>query len=96
MPTYFISHGGGPWPWMPDWRAMFGNLEASFVQMVRDLPRTPEGHPDDFGPLGGGEFAVHVSAHPPMVYDYSGFPRDVHRSPTPPPARPSWPPARPS
>ena len=31
MPTYFISHGGGPWPWMPDWRAMFKNLEASFV-----------------------------------------------------------------
>ena len=41
MPTYFISHGGGPWPWMPDWRAMFKNLEASFVQMVKDLPERP-------------------------------------------------------
>jgi len=42
MPTYFISHGGGPWPWMPDWRAMFRNLEASFVQMVKDLPERPK------------------------------------------------------
>ena len=20
LPTYFISHGGGPWPWLPDLR----------------------------------------------------------------------------
>ncbi len=22
MPTHFISHGGGPWPWLPDMRKM--------------------------------------------------------------------------
>ena len=36
MPTYYISHGGGPWPWMPDWLEMFGKLAASLVQMTRD------------------------------------------------------------
>ena len=29
LPTYYISHGGGPWPWLPQMRAQFRNLEAS-------------------------------------------------------------------
>ena len=30
LPTYFISHGGGPWPYVPDMRAMFSNLGSVF------------------------------------------------------------------
>ncbi len=41
MPSFFISHGGGPWPWIPDMRAAFAPLEESFVAMRKDLPRTP-------------------------------------------------------
>lgn len=74
MPTYFISHGGGPWPWMPDWRAIFSNLEASFVQMVRDLPERPKAILMISGHWEDADFAVMSSAQPPMVYDYSGFP----------------------
>ncbi|WP_228156825.1 DODA-type extradiol aromatic ring-opening family dioxygenase [Fuscovulum blasticum] len=74
MPTYFISHGGGPWPWMPDWRAMFRNLEASFVQMVKDLPERPKAILMISGHWEEDSFAVMSSAHPPMVYDYHGFP----------------------
>ncbi len=74
MPTYFISHGGGPWPWMPDWRARFVNLEASFVQMVKDLPETPKAILMISGHWEDDSFAVMTSAHPPMVYDYHGFP----------------------
>ena len=74
MPTYFISHGGGPWPWMPDWRAIFSNLEASFVQMVRDLPERPKAILMISGHWEDADFAVMSSAAPPMVYDYSGFP----------------------
>ena len=78
MPTYFISHGGGPWPWMDDWRAMFANLEESFRQMVQDLPERPRailmisGHWEDHS------FAVMTSAKPPMVYDYNGFPKHTY------------------
>lgn len=74
MPTYFISHGGGPWPWMPDWRAMFSNLEASFVQMVRDLPERPKAILMVSGHWEDDSFAVMSSPNPPMVYDYHGFP----------------------
>lgn len=74
MPTHFISHGGGPWPWMPDWRAMFHNLEASFVQLVADLPERPKAILMVSGHWEGPEFAVMSSAAPPMVYDYGGFP----------------------
>ena len=29
LPTYFISHGGGPWPWLDgDFRRQFDRLEA--------------------------------------------------------------------
>ena len=34
LPTYFISHGGGPSPWMPNLRAMFSTLELSLKEMV--------------------------------------------------------------
>ena len=74
MPTYFISHGGGPWPWMEDWRAMFANLEASFVRMVRDLPEPPRAILMISGHWEDAVFAVMSGATPPMVYDYHGFP----------------------
>lgn len=74
MPTYFISHGGGPWPWMADWRAMFSNLEASFVQMVKDLPERPKAILMISGHWEDDSFAVMTAAQPPMVYDYHGFP----------------------
>jgi hypothetical protein len=41
LPTYFISHGGGPWPWVADWRAHFMNLEASLIGMAADLEIEP-------------------------------------------------------
>lgn len=75
MPTHFISHGGGPWPWMPDWRAMFKNLEASFVQMVKDLPERPKA-------------ILMISANPSMVYDYSGFPLETFQIKYPAPGAP--------
>ena len=77
MPTYFISHGGGPWPWMPDWRAMFKNLEASFVQMTHDLPERPKAILMISGHWEDDSFAVMTSPNPPMVYDYSGFPPET-------------------
>ena len=77
MPTFFISHGGGPWPWMPDWRAQFKNLEASFVQMIKDLPERPKAILMISGHWEDNAFAVMTSANPPMVYDYSGFPPET-------------------
>lgn len=73
LPTYFISHGGGPWPWM-DWRQMFGNLEASLKDMPRQIGMKPKAVLVISGHWESREFAIMANPHPPMVYDYSGFP----------------------
>lgn len=90
MPTYFISHGGGPWPWIPDMRAAFANLEESFKRLPGELPEKPSavlmisGHwetPD--------AFAVMHSPRPPMVYDYHGFPPHTYEISYPAPGAPA-------
>lgn len=89
FPTYFISHGGGPWPWLPAMRAQFVNLEASLKAMVADLPERPKavlvisGHWEE-----ADAFAVMGHAHPPMVYDYYGFPPETYRILYPAPGAP--------
>jgi aromatic ring-opening dioxygenase catalytic subunit (LigB family) len=88
MPTYFISHGGGPWPWMEDWRAMFSKLEASFVQMVKDLPEQPKAILMVSGHWEDDSFAVMSAAKPPMVYDYHGFPPHTFQITYPAPGAP--------
>ena len=36
LPTYFISHGGGPWPWLDGpFRRQFEQLEASLQDIAR-------------------------------------------------------------
>lgn len=79
LPTYFISHGGGPWPYVPEMRERMRVLEASLADMPRQIGGAPKailmvsGHweePDAFG--------VMSSAKPPMVYDYFGFPEHTY------------------
>ena len=36
LPTYFVSHGGGPWPWMRDMTGgRYDRLEASLQAMAQ-------------------------------------------------------------
>ena len=78
LPTYFISHGGGPWPWIPDMRAMFASLEASLKQMVADHGETPKAILMISGHWEEQDVAIMCSPKPPMVYDYSGFPPETY------------------
>ncbi len=42
LPTYFISHGGGPWPWMKkEMGPTYDKLEAALADMPRQIGRTP-------------------------------------------------------
>ncbi len=88
MPTYFISHGGGPWPWVPQMRAQFHNLEASLRQMVADLPAPPKAVLVISGHWEDAVFAVMGAANPPMLYDYSGFPPETYHITYPAPGAP--------
>ncbi len=88
FPTYFISHGGGPWPWLPQMRAQFVNLEASLKRMVAELPETPRAVLMISGHWEDDSFAVMGAARPPMVYDYYGFPKETYSIVYPAPGAP--------
>ncbi len=75
LPTYFVSHGGGPWPYMTgEFRQRFDKLERSLVAMRRELGEWPRailmvsGHWEETG------LVISSGERPCMVYDYSGFP----------------------
>ena len=88
MPTYFISHGGGPWPWIPQMRAMFATLEKSLVDMVGDWTPAPRAILMVSGHWETPQAQVMTAAKPPMVYDYFGFPPETYEIQYPSPGAP--------
>ena len=79
LPTYFISHGGGPWPYMEEFRKKFRVLEESLKDIPRQIGVVPKAVLVISGHWEEDEFSVMASPHPPMVYDYSGFPEHTYR-----------------
>jgi aromatic ring-opening dioxygenase catalytic subunit (LigB family) len=79
LPAYFISHGGGPWPWLDGpFRRNFDVLEASLRATAREIGK-PKAVLAISGHWEEPQFTVMSGAHPPMVYDYSGFPEHTYR-----------------
>lgn len=92
LPTLFISHGGGPWPFVdmsplaP--QAVWDRLEAYLRGINASLPTQPKavlvisGHWEEEVPT------VCTGANPPMLYDYFGFPEHTYRLNYPAPGAP--------
>lgn len=79
LPTYFVSHGGGPWPYMTgEFRHNFDKLEQSLVEMRAELGDAPKAILVISGHWEGEGFAISSGAKPGMVYDYSGFPEHLY------------------
>lgn len=74
LPTYFISHGAGPWPYVPEIRRAMQILERSLLDIPRQLGTRPKAVLVVSGHWEDEAFAVTTSPQPPMVYDYRGFP----------------------
>jgi aromatic ring-opening dioxygenase catalytic subunit (LigB family) len=74
LPVFFISHGGGPWPWIPEMRSRLATLEASLADIPRQIGRKPKAVLVISGHWEAETFQVMGTPKPPMVYDYSGFP----------------------
>ncbi len=79
LPTYFVSHGGGPWPFMKEqYGKVYDQLEASLA----DIPRQIGGKPDAILVVTAHwEEAVPTLSSgkaPPMIYDYKGFPAHTY------------------
>lgn len=88
MPTYFISHGGGPWPWLANMRQMLASLEVSLARMPSELPEKPKAILMVSGHWETPDFAVMSSPRPGMVYDYGGFPPETYKIVYPAPGHP--------
>lgn len=80
LPTYFVSHGGGPWPWMKDQSGgAYDRLEASLAairqahgEAVRSV-LVVTSHWETPG------FMLSSGAAPGMIYDYGGFPPHTYQ-----------------
>lgn len=75
LPTYFISHGGGPWPWMKaEMGDTYARLEAALADMPRQIGRKPAAILMVSAHWEAPVFTVQATERPGMVYDYGGFP----------------------
>jgi aromatic ring-opening dioxygenase catalytic subunit (LigB family) len=89
LPTYFLSHGGGPWPWMKDRTGgAFDRLEASLADIPRQFPSRPNAVLVVTGHWEAPRFTVSSGSQPGMIYDYSGFPAETYRISYPAPGSP--------
>jgi len=79
LPTYYLSHGGGPWPYMEDgMRRRFDKLEASLLAIRGEWGDAVRAVLVISGHWETPEFAVSSGAHPGMVFDYYGFPEYLY------------------
>jgi aromatic ring-opening dioxygenase catalytic subunit (LigB family) len=90
QPTYFLSHGGGPWPWMTGpFRDAQNQLEESLQRLPSELPAPPKAILMVSGHWEAPDFAVQTHSNPPMFYDYGGFPDEMYRIQYPAPGSPA-------
>jgi aromatic ring-opening dioxygenase catalytic subunit (LigB family) len=89
MPVFFLSHGGGPWPWVDGMKEMFAKTAHEFATLPKRLPTRPKAVLVITGHWEAPEFSVSTAEHPPMDYDYSGFPEHTYRLKYPAPGSPA-------
>ncbi|MDQ2820652.1 MAG: dioxygenase [Pseudomonadota bacterium] len=90
LPTYFVSHGGGPWPFMKDQvGAAYDKLEHSLVDIKRQIGVRPQAVLVITSHWEGPEFMVSSGAAPGMIYDYGGFPAHTYQITYPAPGDPA-------
>ena len=88
LPTYYIPHGGGPWPFMPDRAAQLESLTAFLRGLIEDAGAIPRaivvisGHWEEDVPT------VSARDDASMLYDYYGFPEHTYRLQYPAPGSP--------
>lgn len=92
LPVVYLPHGGGPWPFV---ELRIGSKAeqaemASYLRGLGSVPKTPpravlviSAHWEEAVPT------VMSSAHPPMLYDYYGFPPESYEITWPAPGEPA-------
>lgn len=88
LPTYFVSHGGGPWPWVPEMAAALKNLADALADMPRQVGRVPDAVLLITAHWEAPVFTLGANPCPGMVYDYGGFPPHTYKIVYPAPGAP--------
>ena len=89
LPTYFLSHGGGPWPFMKEqYGTTYDVLEASLVDVRRQIEVPPKAVLVVSSHWEEHEFMLSSGAKPGMIYDYGGFPSHTYQIVYPAPGAP--------
>ena len=89
MPVYFLSHGGGPWPYVDGMRQVFAKTERELKALPERLPMKPKAVLVITGHWEEDTFTVSTAEHPPMMYDYGGFPEHTYHLQYPAPGSPA-------
>lgn len=87
MPTWFLSHGGGPWPWVDGLREAHAGLAASLREIRRTSP-APSAVLIATAHWEESAFTFSSAAKPGMIYDYGGFPPHTYAVRYPAPGHP--------
>jgi aromatic ring-opening dioxygenase catalytic subunit (LigB family) len=91
MPTIYIPHGGGPWPWV---HVPFGSPAelAALKDYLIGVAKLPSERPKALLVISAhweeNVPTMITAAHPPMVYDYYGFPPEAYTLTWPAPGAP--------
>ena len=88
MPVFFVSHGGGPWPYIESMRQKFAKTERGLASIPGRLSEKPKAVLVITGHWEAEAFTVSTAAQPPMVYDYSVFPEHTYHVRYPAPGSP--------
>ncbi len=92
MPVVFVPHGGGPWPFVDSGIGDKLELEnlATYLRSLASLPKTApkallviSAHWEEPIPT------IMAGEHPPMLYDYYGFPPESYEITWPAPGHPA-------
>lgn len=80
QPVFFVSHGGGPWPWMPNaLNTVYAQLATSLASLLDSLPDRPDAILMISAHWEASEFTVQTALQPNMIYDYGGFPPHTYQ-----------------
>jgi aromatic ring-opening dioxygenase catalytic subunit (LigB family) len=92
MPAIYLPHGGGPWPWMDMSFLVDDREKRSLTEyltgLVAQLPRRPRALVVVSAHWEAPVPTVMTNPHPPMLYDYSGFPPETYQIRWPAPGEP--------
>jgi aromatic ring-opening dioxygenase catalytic subunit (LigB family) len=88
QPVIFVSHGGGPWPYIKELAKAYEKTANEFKKIPSLLPETPKAVLVISGHWEEEEFTVSSASRPPMVFDYHGFPEHTYKISYPAPGSP--------